>query len=267
MADERIIKRCSEGRNGNLILSPTEGFWSNCPTVEVNPEVSAYEFFDDFMFSNIGDVTSKWMLDNTNGTVAAGSGATYGLGGMAIFNTGATDEDWVNLKGWDSDNAGGPFKITANSGKKLWFESKFYLTAVGAVEVVAFYVGLMDGLTTEPMADATGAKNMVDGIYFRTLSDASTQLDFATTRNSTETEVKAAINTLVKDTFVRVGFYFDGANTVQAYINGVATSTVVNVAATTFPYDVGLCPYVGIKTTEAVNKIAVVDYVKCIQMR
>lgn len=268
MADERILNKCSKGRNGNLILSPIDGLWADCPCLEVDPNVSSYEVVDDFIDSNIGDVTSKWMLDNTNGTVALGSAATYGLGGMAIFNTGATDEDWVNLKAWDSDNAGGPFKITANSGKKLWFEAKFYLTAVGAVEVVAFYVGLMDGATTEPMADATGERNMDDGIYFRTLSDASTELDFARTRNTTEAEIKANIATLVKGTFIRVGFRFDGASTIVPYINGVAYPQYnTNVAVATFPYDVGLTPYVGIKTTEAVNKIAVVDWIKCIQMR
>jgi len=265
MADERILKRCSDGRNGNLILSPTEGFWSNCPTIEVNPEVSAYELFDDFMYSDIGDVTSKWMKDAVNGTVANGSAASYRLGGVVVLSSNSTKNDYVNLKAWDSDNAGGPFKITSGSGKKLWFEAAVYLSSV-ADEVM--YVGLMDGLTTKPFDDDTGDGIAVDGIYFRTLVASPTAVDFATTRNSTEAVVKAAIQTVAATTWYRFGFYFDGVSTVIAYVNGLQESgTAVTVTATTFPYDVGLTPYIGILTGAGADKKLAVDWIKCVQAR
>lgn len=267
MADERILKKCSDGRDGDLILSPTEGFWSDCPCVSVDPNVGAYEVVDDFEYSAIGDVSSKWMLDQLNSAAALGSAASYGLGGVLVVATGATKNDYANLKAWDSDNAGGPFKITASSGKKLWFAARLYMTAAVFTNEV-LYIGLMDGATTKPFADDTGVAAMEDGLYFRTLVASPTELDFARTRNTIGAEIKGNIATVAKDRWITVGFKFDGAKTVIPYINGVAYPQYnTNVSVATFPYDVGLTPYFGILTGAGAAKTLVVDWIKCVQER
>lgn len=270
MADERILKKCSDGRDGELILSPTEGFWSNCPTVEVDPSVSAYEFFDDFMTMSQGDVTSSWMVDALNGTMKLASAATYGLGGVAVFNCPGTKNDYVNAKVTDADAALGAFKITENSGKKLWFAIRFKLTAV---TYNCLCVGLLDGATTKPFADDTGVNDgeVVDGVYFRTISGVlgagGSSLDFATSRNSTELEIKAGLATLAANTWVIAGFYFNGGSTVIPFIDGVQKSYPAAVDIATFPYDVGLTPYIGMLDSTNVNKSLIVDWIKVVQER
>lgn len=267
MADERILKRCSDGCDGDLILSPTEGLWSDCPCVSMDPNVTAYEFVEDFTFSGIGDVTSKFMIDAVHGTAALGSAATYGLGGVLVLDTGATKNDYINAKVSDADAAKGAFKITANSGKKLWFEARFYLTAE-TFSGEAAYVGLFDGATTKPFADDTGAADMADGLYFRTLVASPTELDWCRLRNTTEAEVKANISAVAKDTWIRVGFKFDGASTVVPYINGTAYPQYsTNVAVATFPYDVALTPFFGILTGAAQTKKLIIDWIRCAQKR
>ena len=267
MADERILARCAAGRNGELILSPNEGFWSNCPTVQVNPEVSAYELVDDFMVSSIGDVTGRWMKDVVGAatTIGLASSVTYGLGGVIVLDAGTTAKNnYANLKVTDADAALGAFKITANSGKKLWFAARFELSSV-ADECMC--IGLLDGATTKPFADDTGARNMTGGLYFRTLTASPTALDFARTRGSTEGVIKAGIKTLVASTWVIAGFYFDGVTTVLPFINGVQASYPTRVDVATFPYDIGLTPYIGILAGANASKKLIVDWIRVVQIR
>jgi len=274
MADERILAKCAEGRNGELVLSPAEGFWAKCPTLQVDPALSAYSLFDDFMELNRGPITNRWQMDSVGiaSTANLGSSATYGLGGVVVLDAGiSAKNDYVNLKAVDVDAPLGAFKITAASGKKLWYAMKFKLTAV-TYDCICF--GLLDGTTTKPFADDTGAEStvVVDGLYFRTLSGVlgagGSVLDFARARNTAaEGVIKAGIATLVADTWITAGFFFDGVSAVIPYINGVQQPypTAVNVA--TFPYDVGLTPYIGILASENASKKLVVDWVKVVQER
>ena len=267
MADERILAKCAAGRNGELILSPNEGFWSTCPTVQVDPEVSAYELFDDFMASSIGDVTGRWMKDVVGAatTVGLASSVTYGLGGFIVLDAGITAKnDYANLKVTDADAALGAFKITANSGKKLWFAVRFGLSSV-ADECMC--IGLLDGTTTKPFANDTGARNMTGGLYFRTLAASPTALDFARTRGSTEAVIKAGIATLVDSIPIIAGFYFDGVKTVLPFINGVQANYPTQVNVATFPYDIGLTPYIGILAGANASKKLIVDWVRVVQIR
>lgn len=270
MADERILKKCSDGRNGELVLSPTEGFWAACPTLQVNPQVSAYEFFDDFMDMSQGAVTSKWDVDATNGTLKLAQAATYGLGGMGVFNCPGTANDYINAKVTDANAALGAFKITASSGKKLWYAIRFKLDVV---TYDCICLGLLDGTTTKPFADNTGVNDgeVAGGVYFRTVSGllgvGGYSLDFATSRNSVEAEVKAGIKTLVASTWVIAGFFFDGVSSVLPFINGVQQAYPVLVTAATFPYDIGLTPYIGMLDSVGAAKNLVVDWVKCVQER
>ena len=53
--------------------------------------------------------------------------------------------------------------------------------------------------------------------------------------------------TLVADTFIKVGFYFDGETTLTTYVDGVAnstTKTIPNATGTDFPADVTLGPII-----------------------
>jgi len=264
MADERILARCAAGRDGEFVLSPAEGFWSDCPCVEVDPSVSAYEIFDDFVYSSVGDVTSKWMKDADTGTATLGSAATYGLGGIMVMDTTAAKNKYVGLKVMDADAKNGGFKITKSSGKKLWFAAKVKLTSL-ADEIL--YVGLIDGATTKCAADDTGAENLADGVYFRTLTATPTKLDYCVANTAGGETATSDVATLVASTWTTIGFKFDGANTIQAWLNGVALHDVHMADETDFPTAVALTPYLYIHSGNGTRAYMYVDWVKCVQMR
>jgi hypothetical protein len=247
-----------------LELAPPTGMWANCPLVNyANGHTLAYEFFDDFMEFSVGDATSRWTLDATNGTAVLGSAetaSTPGLGGYITMNAPGTDNDFANLK-LTSTNTGAPFRL-ADSGKAMWYECRFM---VSSVTDVIYYIGLFNEAETEVGADNTGAENITDGIYWRTLSATPTEIDFAHNLNGTEAEVQGNSATLAAATAVTVGFYFDGT-TLTPYVNGTAKTTVL-AAATNFPVDQGLTPGFFVKDGAGASKSLYVDWVKCVQIR
>lgn len=226
-----------------------------------HPEL-CYGICDDFLELGIGDVTSRWTLDNTNGTAVLGSAETVGLGGVVTLNAPGTDNDWVSLKLTTTDT-GAPFKITASSGKKLWFGAR---VAQASLVETCFYVGLFNENDKEVGADDSGAESVTDGVYWRNLLHAtSDKPDFCVAKNGTETIVKDGAYT--QDTEFHIfGFYFDGATTIYPYVDGTGYTTV-SAAATNFPNDQGLTPLVFMKAGTGASKTVYLDWIKCVQLR
>lgn len=248
-------------KTGFMKQGSCDGLWAGCPAPMEHPEL-CYGICDDFLELGIGDATSRWTLDATNGTAVLGSAETVGLGGVAVLNAPGTDNDWVSLKLTTTDT-GAPFKITANNGKKLWFGAR--LAMVSIVET-CWYVGLFSEACTEVGADDTGAENAQDGVYWRDLLHAtSDKPDFCVNKNTTETIVKDGAITQ-STTFHVYGFYFDGATTIYPYIDNVGYTTV-EADATNFPHDIGLTPLVFMKAGTGASKSVYVDWIKCVQMR
>ena len=266
MADERVIKHCSYGRNGSLILSPLTGMWSNCSALTVDPNTASCVFLDDFTEFDVDTAAvSKWTLNNTNGTAVLGTADTHGLGGVVVLTVGAVDNDYASIK-VTTTNTGAPFMIVSNSGRRLWFEARLYMSAAADESI---YVGLFTDSVTEPGLDNAGTENLGatdDGIYFRTANATPTELDWACTKNGTETEVGGGIVTWAATTWTRIGFYFDGVTSVVPYVDGTPYA-VMSTALTNFPDDIGLTPLVYLKDGAAVQKIMWLDYVICVQER
>lgn len=267
MADERILARCAAGRNGNMVLSPAEGFWSDCPCVETDPSVSAYQFFDDFVDSSLGIVTSRWYKSADTGTVALTSAATLALGGVVLLDTTAAKDKWVCIRSVDADIASGAFKITKDSGKKLWFAARIYLSSVADD---AIYIGLGDGTTEQPAATTTGAEQFTDGFYFRTLTASPTALDigYCNAGGGAET-AQSAVKTIAATTWYTLGMKFNGVNSIQCYVDGVAVGVPILADATDWPTAVGLTPYLHILNgaTAATSRKLYVDWIKVVQQR
>jgi hypothetical protein len=249
-------------KTGFLKQGAADGLWNGCPTLD-QPEL-CYGIVDHFLELSVGDTTSRWTLDNTNGTAVLGAAQTVGLGGVAVLNAPGTDNDWVSLKLTTADT-GAPFKITKDSGKKLWFGAR--LAMVSIVET-CWYVGLFGEASTEVGADDDGAENLgatEDGVYWRDLlHGTSDKPDFCVTKNGAETIVKDGAITQ-STTFHNYGFYFDGASTIYPFIDDVGYTTVA-ADATNFPHDVGLTPLVFLKAGTAASKTVYVDWIKCVQL-
>ena len=269
MADERILSRCTAGRNGNLILSPSgDGFWSDCPCVETDPSISAYQIFDDFVESSVGIVTSKWFKNSDTGTAVLASAAALALGGIMKFDTTVAQDKWVVLRVVDADAAQGAFRIVANSGKKLWFAARIYSSSAALTGQIV-YAGLGDGTTDQCGANGTGASAFTNGLYLRTLTASPTKLDFACINAAAPESAKSAIKTIATATWYTIGFKFDGIGAVQAYADGVAVGNPILVSDTAFPTLVGLTPYLYLQKGDAAaaSKTVYVDWIKVVQLR
>ena len=188
------------------------------------------EYFNDFLSYD----TDDWTLTQSGGTVALADGD----GGLATLtaSTGGTDYCYLQVP---------KLQFYPEVGKQLWFEARLKLDAVSTGKAV---VGLV-------AQDATPIAN-TDGIYFAKDTAGTGAIDFVVKKTSTATTA-AAIKTAVADTFVRLGFYYDGKSTISYYVDGVKAG---DVAATNLP-SAGLTVTIALLATSAAERVLTVDYV------
>ena len=255
-----------------LTSGPASGFWADCPS-KLDPDWMSKAMIIEHQFADCGEATDwGWNVGtNTNGSVATGDAVTAnqpGVGGFLLLSTdGSLQYDYVTIKLSGYGGAGCPVKITENSGLKMWFEVK---VIPGSITDQYFMVGLGSANADDVQVDATGAENIQDGIYFRTLLDAETEIDTCTNQNTTETEVAAAAGTAAANTALKLGMYFDGVTTLTFYINGTALGDVLTIGdGGDVPNDVGLTPFISYKDATAAGTPSTfcVEYMKLVQLK
>lgn len=197
---------------------------------------SAHTWFDDF-----DDYTAaEWVITETGtGTRAVGN-----LDGGVLVVTNAAADDDANFLQWSGNTASGAVETWKfESEKPLWFKARFKLSDATQSD---FVIGLQITDTT-PLA-------VTDGVYFLK-ADGSTTLNLLVTKNSTSTTTAAA--TLVADTYVTIGFVYDGGSNIDIYLND---NRVASSATTNLPDDEELTISFGVQNGEAVAKILSLDY-------
>lgn len=197
----------------------------------------AHTWFDDFDQY----VAADWTITETGtGTRAVGNLDN----GILVVTNAAADDD-ANFLQWSGNtNAATVETWKFVSGKPLWFKSRFKISDATQSDLV---LGLAITDTT-PLA-------VSDGVYFLK-EDGSTTLNLLVTKNSTSTTTAAA--TLADDTYVTVGFVYDGASRIDIYLNDVRVGSSVT---TNLPDDEELTITFGIQNGEAVAKILSLDYI------
>ena len=198
-------------------------------------------YFNDFHEYVAGD----WTITTTE----AGSGsATEAVtdvqgGGLLITNDDAdNDADFFNLKGES-------FKFVA--GKKTFFKARFKVSDATQSD---FVMGLQITDTT-PLA-------VSDGVYFMK-DDGDASLDFHVEKDGSDTTA-SAISTVSDDTFLIVGFYYDGKSAIKYYVDDSHLGTSVT---TNLPDDEELTVSFGIQNGAAAAKTMTVDYIFVSQER
>lgn len=196
-----------------------------------------HTWFDDFDQY----VAADWTITETGtGTRAVGNLNN----GILVVTNGASDDD-ANFLQWSGNTNAATvetWKFVAN--KPLWFKSRFKISDATQSDLV---LGLAITDTT-PLS-------VSDGVYFLK-ADASTTLNLLVTKNGTSTTTAAA--TLADDTYVTVGFVYDGASRIDVYLNDVRVGSSVT---TNLPDDEELTITFGIQNGEAVAKILSLDYI------
>ena len=97
--------------------------------------------------------------------------------------------------------------------------------------------------------------DVTNGIFFQK-DDGDTSLDFHVEASSTASSITGA-HTMVDDTYVVVGFYYDGSSGVSVFVNDAIVGSVAddNLPATE------LAISFGIQNGEAAAKTMSVDYI------
>ncbi len=197
------------------------------------PAATLYHtYFEDFDYYTAAD----WTVTETD--AGATQALTDGDGGLLLITNTAADNDLVSLQ-----KKGESFRFA--TGKALFFEARFKVSDATQSDVV---IGLQ--ITDTTPLDVT------DGVFFIKADGAAT-VDFLVEKNNTATTA-SAVATMANDTYIRLGFYYDGVSAVQYFVNGsIAGSSVT----TNLPDDEDMTITIAIQNGEAVAKTMTVDYV------
>lgn len=241
----RTLKSVKRGNVFNFRdrdASPAEGvsLWETCPLLV--DDLSYHEYFNDF---HVYDADA-WTVTVVDGGGDDGDSqvVTGAAGGVLLCTTDDAENDGPNF-----NLKGESFKLA--SGKELWFEARIAASEATQSDVL---IGLS-------ITDTDMLGGVTDGVYFRKV-DASAAFAFVTEKNASETAT-AAVHTLVADTFVKLGFYFDGAGTVYGYVDGVLVAT----HTLTIPDDEELTVAFQYLTGAAGVDTFSVDYIRVRQVR
>lgn len=191
-----------------------------------------HTYFEDFDYYVAGD----WTVTETD------SGATQALadgdGGLLLITNTAADNDLVSLQ-----KKGESFLF--ESGKRLFFEARFKVNDATESDVV---VGLQ--ITDTTPLDVT------DGVFFIKADGAAT-VNLLVEKNNTATTT-SSVATMADDTFITLGFYYDGSSQIQYSVNGTVLGTSVT---TNLPDDEALTVTMALQNGAAAAKTMTVDYV------
>lgn len=207
------------------------------------PDPTAYHVwwddFDDF-------AAADWVITTTEAGAGSATEAIGNLdGGVLVLTNDAADDDndWLQYSGRDASGAVETFKF--QSGKKLWFKARLKVSDATQSD---FVIGLQI-TDTSPLA-------VTDGVYFRK-DDGDANLDFEVLKDSAGTS-SAAISTVSNDTWMTLGFFYDGVSAIYVFKDD---NLIKTSAVTGLPDDEELTISFGIQNGEAVAKIMSIDYI------
>ena len=192
-------------------------------------------WFDDFDKYTAGD----WTITTTEAGAGSATEAVGDLdGGVLVITNDNADND-ADFFQWASET----FKFEA--GKKLFFKSRFKVSDATQSD---FVMGLQ--ITDTTPLDVT------DGVYFKK-DDGDDNLDVYVEKNNTATS-SLDVHTVVDDTYMVCGFYYDGIDSVDFFVDDARMATL---AVTNLPDDEELTISFGIQNGAAAAKVMSVDYI------
>ena len=194
-----------------------------------------HTYWNDFDTYTAGD----WVVTETD--AGATQALTAGDGGLLLVTNTAADSDLVALQKT-------PAAFTFTAGKKTFFRCRF---KVSDAEQSSLVFGLQV-IDTTPL-------NVTDGIYFLK-ADGSTSASFVCRKTATTGSTSVSgVATLANDTFITLGFAYDGDATVAYSVNGVVQGSLN--ASSTFLPDTDCTISFAIQNGEAAAKTMTVDYI------
>lgn len=202
----------------------------------VQPDPTLFhEYFNDFDTY----VATDWVVTETDSNATEALAA--GDGGLLLITNTAADNDLVALQKT-------PAAWTFTAGKKMFFRCRFKVSDATQSDLV-FGLQVVD---TTPL-------DVTDGIYFLK-ADGSAAVSVICRKNaSTGSTSASSITTLADDTFVELGWYYDGAGTLAYEVNGAVVGSL-NASSLYLP-DTTCTVSFALQNGEAAAKTMTVDYV------
>lgn len=194
---------------------------------------TVYEFFTDFFTYTAGD----WVVTETD--AGATQALAAGEGGWLLVTNTAADDDLVALQKTPAS-----FALTA--GKRAWFSARFKVSDATQSDIA---IGLQV-VDTTPL-------DVTDGIYFLKADGAATISVICRKNATTGSTSASAVATLASDTFVTVGWYYDGVSKINYAVNGTVLGALDG--SSTYLPDTAVTVSFAIQNGEAVAKTMTVD--------
>ncbi len=202
---------------------------------KANDPTQYHLYYQDFDVYTASD----WVVTETD--AGATQALTAGDGGLLLITNSAADNDLVSLQKT-------PAAWTFTVGKKAFFRCRFKVSDATLSDIV-FGLQVVD---TTPL-------DVTDGVYFLKAA-ASTAISVVCRKDATTGSTSASsIATLADDTFIELGWYWDGVDTVNYEVNGTVTGSLV--AANLYLPDADCTVSFALQNGEAVAKTMTVDYV------
>lgn len=202
----------------------------------VQPDPTLFHtYFNDFDTYVAGD----WTVTETDS--GATQALTAGDGGLLLITNTAADNDLVALQK-------NPAAFTFTAGKKTFFRCRFKVSDATQSDLV-FGLQVVDSTPLD----------VTDGIYFLKADGAAT-VNFICRKNASTGSITAsAVATMADDTFIELGFYYDGQSSVAYEVNGSVLGSLD--ASSTYLPDTTCTVSFALQNGEAVAKTMTVDYV------
>jgi len=170
-----------------------------------------FELFDDFAYTAVSMAADRYILTTTGDPVSGVLTSSAIDFGAATITSSASVEAVCSLQST-------PAVFTMTAGKEAWFETRFKLSEVTTTK---FRIGLSlaDAATSFPtVASATG-------VYFSKADSSTTILIYNNAVSSSVSSISASLSTsltsLAADTYLTLGWHYDGVSEIGYYINGV----------------------------------------------
>lgn len=216
------------------VNSDPRGWFSNLP---MGQEPDYVVYFNDFLVA-ADYAATDWVVTTTE---AGGGDASEDLAGdercgALLITNDSNDNDLDALQGTEEI-----WKLEA--GEKLWFETRLKINDVDQVDM---FVGL--AITDTTVLDTS------DRVGFQ-IDDENASILCKTEKNGTETSTDSGVDG-ADDTYVRLGFYWDGVSAVRFYVNRALVAT----HTTNVPDDENLCLTIHFQNGEAAAQTCHIDY-------
>lgn len=224
-------------------------FWGPLrPWEGIDPN-DGWGHFDDFFFLNAtgGGLTIEEGDDKASlATIATA------MGGVARIAITGDDNEQATFQFGDAASAALRFGGTTPTGGRAWFEAR-----VRSSSVTNNVLGMFLGVAEE---NSAGAADFIaddgadiadkDVIGYMVFNDDGDSVDFIyQTAGSAFGTHQAGITSLTADTWIKLGFEFDGNDKIYPYIDGVKWDTPLDIDTTGVPDGEEMCPILSVKVS------------------